>query len=64
MLFGCSNMFMLLDATELCAEVALMKNVNAILYSAYKHSSTMKLLAVCDLVGAMANGMIGAGHGE
>jgi regulator of replication initiation timing len=42
--FGHAHIFMLLDATEIFAEVASMKSVNAILYSAYKHHSTLKWL--------------------
>ena len=40
--FGHANIFKLLDATEIRAEVVSMKTVNAILYSAYKYGSTMK----------------------
>jgi hypothetical protein len=61
--FGRANIFELLDATELGAEVGSMKTVNAILYSAYKHGSTMKWLAACDPIGYMAGDIIGAGHG-
>jgi hypothetical protein len=61
--FCLANIFELLDATELGAEVGSMKTVNAILYSTYKHESTMKWLAACDPIGYMADDMIGAGHG-
>lgn len=44
--FGHGNIFMLLDATEIYAQVASMKTVNAILYSAYKHNSTVKLVVI------------------
>lgn len=46
--FGHAFIFYLLDATECPAEIASMKTVNAILYSAYKHSSTVKWLVACD----------------
>jgi hypothetical protein len=36
---GHVHTFMLLDATEIFAEVASMKTVNSILYSAYTYSS-------------------------
>ena len=61
--FGHANICALLDATEIGVEVASMKTVNAIMYSAYKHGSTMKWLAACDPIGAVADPMIGAGHG-
>lgn len=61
--FGHANIFMLLDATEIFAEIVLMKTVNAILYSAYKHMSTMKWLAGCDPIGYMWADSIGIGHG-
>ena len=61
--FGHANIFELLNATEIGAEVASMKTVNAILYSAYKHGSTMKWLAGCCPIGCMADTMIGTGHG-
>ena len=41
-----------------------MKMVNAIMYSPYKHGSTCKWLAACCPIGAVANPMIGVGHGE
>ena len=53
---------MLLDATKIGAEVASMKTVNAVLYSAYKHGSTYKWLAACDLIGPVVNRMVGTGH--
>jgi hypothetical protein len=56
--FGHANIFMLLDATEIFAEVASMKTVNAILYLAYKHSSTIKWLVGCDPIGTTWNGSI------
>ena len=49
--FGHANIFMLLDATEGFAEIASMKTVNSVLYSAYKHSSTLKWLVGCDAIG-------------
>ena len=61
--FGHANIFLMLDATEIAAEVASMKTVNAILYSAYKHNSTMKWLAGCCPIGSMWNESIGIGHG-
>ena len=61
--FGRAHIYLLLDATEIRAKVASMKTVNAVLYSPYKHSSTMKWLAGCDPIGAVADDMIGAGHG-
>ena len=56
-------MWILLDATEMSVEVPSMKTVNGIMYSAYKHESTMKWLAACDTIGAVADPMIGVGHG-
>ena len=61
--FGHANIFALLDATEIGVEVASMKTVNAILYSAYKHGSTMKWLAACCPIGSIADPMLGSGHG-
>ena len=61
--FGRANIYMLLDATEIGAMVSSMKTVNAVLYSAYKHGSTVKWLAACDPIGAVANPMVGSGHG-
>ena len=61
--FGQANIYMLLDATEVAAEVAAMKTVNAMLYSAYKHGSTFKWLAACDPIGAIADQMVGTDHG-
>ena len=61
--FGRANIYMLLDATEIGAEVASMKTVNAVLYSAYKHGSTLKWLAACDPIGAVADPMVSNGHG-
>ena len=63
-LFGHANIYALLEATELGAQTASMKTVNTIFYSAYKHGSTMKWLAVCCPIGSMADGMISTGHGE
>lgn len=51
--FGHAQIFMLLDATEIFADVASMKSVNAILYSAYKHHSTLKWLVGCDPIGTV-----------
>ena len=42
--FGDADIFQILDATEIFTDVASMKTLNAILYSAYKHSSTLKWL--------------------
>ena len=41
-----------------------MKTVNAVLYSPYKHSSTMKWLAGCCSIGSVSEDMIGAGRGR
>lgn len=60
--FGHANIFMMLDATEGFAEVASMKTVNAILYSAYKHSSTLKWLVGSDPIGAVWNDSISEGY--
>lgn len=49
--FGHAKLFMLLDATECSADIASLKRVNAILYSVYKHSSTLKWLVGCDPIG-------------
>ena len=43
--------YMLLDATEIRADVASMKNMNSALFSAYKHSSTAKWLVGSDVIG-------------
>ena len=56
--FGHANIFMMLDATEIGAEVSSMKSVNSILYSAYKHSSTLKWLVGCDPIGTTWDGSI------
>ena len=61
--FGNAKIFLILDATEIVAEVASMKTVNAILYSAYKHNSTLKWLAACDPIGVMHKDSIGKAHG-
>ena len=61
--FGHANVWLLLDATEIGANVASMKTVNAIMYSPYKHGSTMKWLAACDTIGATWEAALGAGHG-
>ena len=53
--FGRASIYMLLDATEIGAEEASMKTVNAVLYSAHKNGSTCKWLAACYSVGAVAN---------
>ena len=60
---GRANIYLLLDATKIRANVASMKTVNAVLYSPYKHSSTMKWLAGCCPIGLVSEDMIGAGHG-
>ena len=60
--FGHAHIFMLLDATEIFAEVASMKSVNAILYSAYKHHSTLKWLVGCDPIGTVWNDSISEGY--
>ena len=49
--FGHANIFMLLDATEIFAQIASLKTVNSIFYSAYKHNSTLKWLVGCDPIG-------------
>ena len=51
--FGHGHILMLLDATEIYAEVASMKTVNCVLYSAYKHNSTLKWLVGCDPIGTV-----------
>jgi hypothetical protein len=61
--FGHTQIFMLLDATKGYAQVSSMKTVNAILYSAYKHHSTMKWLVGCDPIGAVWNSAISDGFG-
>jgi hypothetical protein len=63
--FGHAKLFMLLDATEVFADIASLKTVNAILYSQYKHNSTLKFLVGCDPIGttwssAISNGYPGA----
>jgi len=60
--FGHANIFMLLDATEAYADIASMKSVNAILYSAYKGHSTLKWLVGCDPIGTVWNESISAGY--
>lgn len=60
--FGHAHIFMLLDATEIFAEVASMKTVNAILYSAYKHHSTLKWLVGCDPIGTVWDDSISDGY--
>eukprot|EP00978_Attheya_sp_CCMP212_P012657 scaffold31656_cov58-Attheya_sp.AAC.1 len=49
--FGKANIFMLMDATEITAEVASMKLMNSALYSTYKHNSTVKWLTGTDAIG-------------
>ena len=61
--FGHANIFALLDATEIGVEVASMKIVNVIMNSPYKHGSTCKWVVACCLIGAVANPMVGVGHG-
>ena len=61
--FGHANIFLLLDATEIMAEVASMKTVNAILYSAYKHNPTIKWLDGCCPIVSMWPDAIGIGRG-
>ena len=60
--FGHAHIFMLLDATEIFAEAASMKSVNAILYSAYKHHSTLKWLVGCDPIGTVWDDSISDGY--
>ena len=60
--FGHANIFMLLDATEIYTQVASMKTVNAILYSAYKHNSTTKWLVGCDPIGTVWYDSISEGY--
>ena len=60
--FGHAHIFMLLDATEIYAQVASMKTVNAILYSAYKHNSTVKWLVGCDPIGTVWDKSISEGY--
>lgn len=59
---GHAKTFMLLDATEGYAEVASMKTVNAILYSAYKHNSTIKWLVGSDPIGTTWDESITEGY--
>ncbi|KAL7516134.1 hypothetical protein ACHAWX_001183 [Stephanocyclus meneghinianus] len=63
--FGHAKLFMFLDTTEVFADIASLKTVNAILYSQYKHNSTLKFLVGCDPIGttwsqAISNGYPGA----
>jgi hypothetical protein len=51
--FGHAKIYMMLDATEQFANAASNKSVNAILYSVYKHSSTLKFLVGCDPIGTV-----------
>ena len=60
--FGHANIFTLLDATESYAEMAGMKTVNSILYSAYKHNPTIKWLVGCDPIGIVWNDSISDGY--
>ncbi|KAL7552028.1 hypothetical protein ACHAWF_017126 [Thalassiosira exigua] len=61
--FGHANIFLMLDATKIYTDVASMKTVNAILYSAYKHNSTLKWLAGCCPIGSFHKDSIGDAHG-
>ncbi|EJK68248.1 hypothetical protein THAOC_10592 [Thalassiosira oceanica] len=61
--FGHAKIFMMLDATEITAQVASMKTVNSILYSAYKHNSTLKWLVGCDAIGTVWNESITDANG-
>ena len=54
---------MLLDATEIQAEIASMKTCAAILYSAYKHHSTLKWLMGCDPIGVIHKDCVSRAHG-
>ncbi len=60
--FGHARIFMLLDATEIFAVTASMKSVNSILYSAYKHHSTLKWLVGCDPIGTTWDDSITEGY--
>ena len=60
--FGHAQIFMLLDATEGKAEIASMKTVNSVLFSAYKHNSTMKWLVGCDPIGVTWDESISEGY--
>jgi hypothetical protein len=61
--FGKSNIFMLMDATEIQAESAPMKLMNSALFSAYKHNSTLKWLTTTDEIGtSWHKGRIPPGH--
>jgi len=53
---------MLLDATECFAHIASMKTVNAILFLAYKHKSTLKWLVGCDPIGTTWDKSITEGY--
>ena len=61
--FGHAKIYMMLDATEITAQVASMKTVNSILYSAYKHNSTLKWLVGCDPIGTVWNESITDANG-
>ena len=54
---------MLLNASEIDTMVSSMKTVNAVLYLAHKHRSTLKWIFVCDPIGAVTAPVIGTGHG-
>ena len=60
---GHANIYLLLDATKIVAEVASTKTANAILCSGYKHNSTMKWLAGCCPISSMWSDSIRIGHG-
>ena len=60
--FGHARLFMMLDATEIFADTASMKSVNSILYSAYKHHSTLKWLVACDPIGTTWDDSITEGY--
>ena len=60
--FGHAIIFMLLDATEEHAETASMKTINSVLYSAYKHHSTLKWLVGCDPIGTVWDESISDGY--
>ena len=54
---------MLLDATGIRVDVALVKTVNTVLYLAYKYNSILKWLAACCLIGVVLDKFIGRDHG-
>eukprot|EP00978_Attheya_sp_CCMP212_P021548 scaffold63058_cov69-Attheya_sp.AAC.2 len=60
--FGEAKIFMLMDATEIQAEIASMKLFNSALFSTYKHNSTIKWLTGTDPIGTSWDDAIPKGH--